>query len=413
MEAYNKTVAILGSTGSVGCQTLDVVRELGLRVSLLAGHRNAEVLARQIAEFSPEKAICADRETARTIEGMCDLGCTSLLYGEDALDGALLDSPAYFTVHAIAGLAGLRSALTASRTGTRICMANKEALICAGELIFDNLRRFGGELVPVDSEHSAIFQCLAENRTAVTHAGTDGDNSAVDCGGVTPPRNVRRLILTASGGPFFGWTRRELELVTPEMALAHPTWKMGPKITIDSATLMNKGFEIVEAIRLFGVPSDQIDVVVHRQSIIHSMVEYTDNTVIAQLQAPDMHSAIRYAFTYPGRAQVSTAPLDFASIGSLTFDSPDSEVFPLLDAGRAAYEMGGTAPCALIGADEEAVGAFLRGDLGFCQIADVTLEALEMVKTDPVSEQSLREADAQGRALARECINKQKNLVRK
>lgn len=407
MDMHDKTVAILGSTGSIGTQTLDVVHELGLRVSLLVGHRNAEVLARQITELSPEKAICADRETAQRIMGMTDVAPDTLLFGEDALDEALLSSPADFTVHSIAGLAGLRSALTASRTKTRICMANKEALICAGELIFGNLRCFGGELIPVDSEHSAIFQCLAENRAK--YRADDHTQSS----GVISSKSVKRLLLTASGGPFFGWTREELETVTPEMALAHPTWRMGPKITIDSATLMNKGFEIVEAIRLFGVSPDQIDVVVHRQSIIHSMVEYTDNTVIAQLGAPDMRSAIRYAFTYPERAEVSSAPLDFAALGSLTFDSPDTDVFPLLDAGRLAYEMGGTAPCTLIGADEEAVDAFLCGELGFCQIADVTFETLEAAQTETVSEESLREADARGRALARECINKQKNLIRK
>lgn len=393
MNIQNKTVAVLGSTGSIGCQTLDVVRQLGLRVSLLVGHKNASELARQISEFSPDTVICADRETAERIRGMTDVAPDVLRFGEDALDEELLCRPADFTVHAIAGLAGLRSALAASRTKTRICMANKEALICAGELIFENLRTGGGELIPVDSEHSAIFQCLAENRGEKTDAAAS-------------PKSVKRLILTASGGPFFGRTGEELDGVTPEMALAHPTWRMGPKITVDSATLMNKGFEIAEAIRLFGVSPDMVDVVVHRQSIIHSMVEYTDNTVIAQLGAPDMRSAIHYAFTYPERAVVSSAPLDFASVGTLTFDRPDAGVFPLLEAGRTAYRMGGTALCTLIGADEEAVAAFLRGELGFRQIADVTLETLEGAQILPVSEEALCEADRRAREIARGHIEK-------
>ena len=272
-------------------------------------------------------------------------------------------------------------------------MANKEAIICAGESIFDNLRRFGGELVPVDSEHSAIFQCLAENR---------GEASGV----CASARSVRRIILTASGGPFFGMKRAELEKVTPERALAHPTWKMGKKITIDSATLMNKGFEIAEAVRLFGVPTEKVDVVVHRQSIIHSMVEYTDNTVIAQLGAPDMRSAIRYSFTYPERGTSLSDPLDFAAIGKLTFDRPDPEAFPLLEAGRAALEMGGTAPCTLIGADESAVDAFLRSELSFNAIADVVFETLNAVTPSAVSEESLAAADAEARRIAGEKLKR-------
>ena len=396
MESERKTVAVLGSTGSIGTQALDVVREAGLTVSLLAAHRNAALLAKQISGFHPNTAICADRETADKVTSLCDLGETSLAYGDDALDDALLSSPADLTVHAIAGLAGLRSALTASRTNTRLCMANKEALICAGEIIFANLRESGGELVPVDSEHSAIFQCLAENR------GEPTDRAA-------SAKSVKRLILTASGGPFFAKTKSELASVTPETALAHPTWRMGPKITVDSATLMNKGFEIIEASRLFGVPHSKVDVVVHRQSIIHSMVEYTDNTVIAQLGAPDMRSAIRYSFTYPGRGTSPSEPLDFASIGSLTFERPDTNAFPLLDAGRTAFDMGGSAPCSLIGADEVAVEAFLSGRLGFLRIADVVLETLDATTPTEVTEESLAEADALARETASRLVRRYGN----
>lgn len=387
MIMENKTVAVLGSTGSIGTQALDVVRETGLSVILLAAHKNAALLAKQISEFHPKRAICADRETADRVRSLCDLGDTFLAFGGDALDEALLAGSADLTVHAIAGLAGLRSAFTAARSGTRLCMANKEALICAGELIFAALRESGGELVPVDSEHSAIFQCLAENRAEPTDRAASA-------------KNVRRLILTASGGPFFGVDKCELAKVTPERALAHPTWKMGPKITVDSATLMNKGFEIVEAARLFGVPHDKVDVVVHRQSIIHSMVEYTDNTVIAQLGTPDMRSAIRYSFTYPERGTSLNEPLDLISLGALTFERPDAKTFPLLDAGRLAFDMGGTAPCALIGADEVAVDAFLRGKLVFVHIPDVVLETLAATKALPVSELSLTETDAIARESA-------------
>ena len=272
-------------------------------------------------------------------------------------------------------------------------MANKEAIICAGEMIFENLRKAGGELVPVDSEHSAVFQCLAENR---------GEPSDV----CASAKSVKRIILTASGGPFFGMTKAELEKVTPQRALAHPTWKMGRKITVDSATLMNKGFEIAEAVRLFGVASERVDVVVHRQSIIHSMVEYTDNTVIAQLGSPDMRSAIRYSFTYPDRGVSLSASLDFAALGTLTFDRPDAEAFPLLDAGRAALEAGGTAPCTMIGADEVAVEAFLSGEIAFTAIADVVLETLHAVTPTEITEESLAAADAEARSIAAEKLKR-------
>ena len=393
MENEKKSVAILGSTGSIGTQSLDVVRESGLRVKLLAAHKNATLLAKQIAEFSPDTAVCADRETAERVASLTDLGATELRFGADALDDTLLSSPADLTVHAIAGLAGLASALTASRTKTRLCMANKEAIICAGDLIFGNLRRSGGELIPVDSEHSAVFQCLAENRSEASDVCASA-------------KSVRRIILTASGGPFFGRTKEQLEKVTPDMALAHPTWKMGKKITIDSATLMNKGFEIAEAVRLFGVESDRVDVVVHRQSIIHSMVEYTDNTVIAQLGTPDMRNAIRYSFTYPDRGVSLSDPLDFAALGKLTFDRPDADAFPLLNAGRYALSMGGTAPCSLIGADEAAVEAFLCGELSFIAISDVVFGTLDSVKPYEVSEDSLAAADDEARRKARELVKR-------
>lgn len=393
IKCEDKTLAVLGSTGSVGTQSLDVAGELGICVRVLCGHTNAEILARQIAEFHPEIALCANESVADRIRSLTDLGETKLYYGENELLRVLAESPSDITLHAISGLAGIPSAIVASQSKTRLCMANKEALICAGELIFSNLGKSGGMLVPVDSEHSAIVQCLAENRGEPTNCAASS-------------KNVKRIILTASGGPFYGWDRDRLRTVTAEMALAHPTWKMGKKITVDSATLMNKGFEIVEAIRLFGVGADQVDVVIHRQSIIHSMVEYNDNTVIAQLGTPDMRNAVRYAISYPERSYVSCAGLDFASMGKLTFDAPDSEAFPLLWAGKKAYGMGGSALCSLIAADEEAVAAFLGSELGFTQIAEAVEDVLSRCEILPVTTESLAEADRAAREIFRKRVSR-------
>lgn len=385
-----KTVTILGSTGSVGTQALDVIRETGYRVKVLSGHRNINLLAEQVREFSPEAVVCADEHCAAELSEMTD-NKTEILCESDSLCDLLKENPADVTVHAIAGLAGIKSALAASNTMTRLAMANKEAIICAGDMIFRNLKNNGGSLIPVDSEHSAIFQCLAENKDK-------------NSDGVISSDNVKRILLTASGGPFFGKNRRELKKITPEMALDHPTWKMGPKITVDSATLMNKGFEIIEAVRLFGVLPEQVEVLIHRQSIIHSMVEYIDNTVIAQLGAPDMRSAVRYALSYPQRTNVSNEGLDFAAVSSLTFDKPDPSAFPLLDAGRTAYKMGGSALCTLIAADEEAVQAFLERKIGFCDISKVVLDVLGKVGVYEVTEKTLCAAEKEARQLSRQII---------
>ena len=386
----DKTVTVLGSTGSVGTQALDVIRESGYRVKVLSGHRNIILLAEQVREFSPEAVVCADEHCAAELSELTD-NKTEILCGSDSLCDLLKENPADVTVHAIAGLAGIESALAASNTATRLAMANKEAIICAGDIIFRNLKNNGGSLIPVDSEHSAIFQCLAENKDK---------NSE----GVISSDNVKRILLTASGGPFFGKNRIELEKITPEMALDHPTWKMGPKITVDSATLMNKGFEIIEAVRLFGVLSEQVEVLIHRQSIIHSMVEYIDNTVIAQLGSPDMRSAVRYALSYPQRTNVPNDGLDFAAVSSLTFDKPDPSAFPLLDAGRTAYKMGGSALCSLIAADEEAVQAFLERKIGFCDISEVVFDVLGKVGVYEVTEETLCAAEKEARQLSRQII---------
>ena len=370
---------VLGSTGSVGTQTLDVIRELGLDVTFLAAGRNVRLLTEQIREFRPKTVSVADEATAAELRKLLGNDAPEILCSPDELLDAVRTTEADIIFHSIGGLEGTAAAFAAADSGKRVAMANKEAIIAAGDLIFDRIRASGGDLIPVDSEHSAVFRCL-EGRHGTA--------------------NLNKILLTASGGPFFGRSAEELKNVTPEEALAHPTWKMGPKITIDSATLMNKGFEIIEAVRLFGVPEDRVDVVVHRQSIIHSMVEYTDHTVLAELSHPDMRDCIRYAATAPNTAPVTSPGLDFAALGSLTFAAPDTKAFPLLDIARQAIRTGGTAPVSLIAADEEAVAAFLSKKIGFTEISSLVLETLGAVEVSyTISEESISEAARQARAV--------------
>ena len=377
---------VLGSTGSVGTQTLDVVRELGLDVTFLAAGRNVRLLAEQIREFRPHTVSVADEATAVKLRETMGNDTPEIICTSDELIDAIRTTNADIIFHSIGGLEGTAAAFAAAESGKRVAMANKEAIIAAGDLIFDRIRASGGDFIPVDSEHSAVFRCL------------EGRASAA---------NLKKVLLTASGGPFFGRTADELRSVTPEEALAHPTWKMGPKITIDSATLMNKGFEIIEAVRLFGVPEDRVDVVVHRQSIIHSMVEYTDNTVIAQLSYPDMRDCIRYAATAPYTANVVSQGLDFAKLATLTFAAPDPEAFPLLDAARQSVRIGGTAPVSLIAADEEAVAAFLAKKTGFTEISSLVLETLGRVDVSyEISEESISEAARQAHEICGNLIKR-------
>ncbi|MBQ9996658.1 MAG: 1-deoxy-D-xylulose-5-phosphate reductoisomerase [Clostridia bacterium] len=381
-----KKAMVLGSTGSVGTQTLDVVRELGLDVTFLAAGRNVRLLAEQIREFRPHTVSVADEATAVKLRETMGNDTPEIICTPDELLDAVRTIDADIIFHSIGGLEGTAAAFAAAESGKRVAMANKEAIIAAGDLIFDRIRASGGDFIPVDSEHSAVFRCL------------EGRASAA---------NLKKVLLTASGGPFFGRTADELRSVTPEEALAHPTWKMGPKITIDSATLMNKGFEIIEAVRLFGVPEDRVDVVVHRQSIIHSMVEYTDNTVIAQLSYPDMRDCIRYAATAPYTANVVSQGLDFAKLATLTFAAPDPEAYPLLDAARQSVRIGGTAPVSLIAADEEAVAAFLAKKTGFTEISSLVLETLGRVDVSyEISEESISEAARQAREICGNLIKR-------
>ena len=387
-------VAILGSTGSVGKQAIDALTTMGCRIVMLAAGRDAKTVAEQARLYKP--AICTmDSEAAAADLRLALAGENISVYGgTDAVCRGIAECGADLIIHSIAGLAGLPSAIAAAKTGARIGMANKEVIITAGNWIYDELKKSGGQLIPVDSEHSAIFQCLAASGAARAD-GCDGSSI------------VKRILLTASGGPFFGWDRDRLASVTPEAALAHPTWKMGPKITIDCATLMNKGFEVIEAVRLFGVRVDQVDVLVHRQSIIHSMVEYIDNTVIAQLGAPDMRSCIRYAASYPTRAWVDGEGLNFAALHSLTFDAPDTETFPLLDVARNAIRRDGIAPTALVAADEEAVDAFLKGNISLNTMADAVMETMERtVDSIPTCLEDIYEAESAAREMARNILKK-------
>lgn len=387
MKDYkNRTAAVLGATGSVGIQAVDALTALGIRITLITAGNNIDELLRQVEICSPDMVAVPNSADAEKLKSK--LSC-KVYGGEASICDAVKECGADLIVHAISGMAGIPYALAAARTGARIAMANKEAIISAGHLIYEELAKSGGELIPVDSEHSAIFQCLTAQGAA--RLSSPADSSA-----------VRRILLTASGGPFFGKSRKELEKVTPKMALAHPTWKMGKKITVDCATLMNKGFELIEACRLFGVTPDKVEVLVHRQSIIHSMVEYTDGAVIAEMSYPDMRDCVRYALTYPERAPFGGEPLDFVKVGKLTFESPDREAFPLLGCAEDALQAGGCAPASLIAADEEAVAAFLCGELSFNGISDSVMRVMDKIThRDASSVEDIYAAEKEARLIFR------------
>ena len=351
-----KTVAVLGSTGSIGRQTLQVVQELGLTVAALTANRQADLLEQQARQLHPKLAVLYDRAAAGELRLRLSDTDIRVAEGPEGLLEAATLPEADTVVTAVMGSVGLEPTLAAIREKKRIALANKETLVCAGELVMAEEERCGAEIVPVDSEHSAIFQSLQ---------------------GCRDRREVKRLLLTCSGGPFFGLSHEELEHKTPADALKHPNWSMGAKITIDSATLMNKGLEIIEAMRLYRLPVEQVQAVIHRQSIVHSLVEFRDGALLAQLGAPDMKLPIRYAMTYPHRAESPNAPLDLLTCGALTFDRPDEEAFPCLRLAREAAAVGGTACAILNGANEAAVGLFLQGKLGFNDIPRRVERALE------------------------------------
>lgn len=384
-----KKISILGSTGSIGTQALDVVRGLPgeLKVTAVAAHSNVRLLEEQIREFSPAFAVCFDEEAAKALKTAVSDCPVRIGAGMEGLCEAASFAGADMVLNSVVGMIGLRPTLEAIRAGKDIALANKETLVAGGALVMQAAKEKGVKILPVDSEHSAIFQCLQGRPPK--EADPEG-------------KALSRLILTASGGPFFGKTRQELAAVTPEQALRHPNWDMGAKVTIDSATMMNKGLEIIEAAWLFGMPADQIDVVVHRESVVHSLIEYCDNSVIAQLGVPDMRVPIQYALTWPGRAPSPVKRLSLADYGTLHFALPDEETFRCLAACKKALRRGGLAPAAANGANEEAVQQFLAGKLSFLGIGDVVTEAMERQK-DAVCDslEAILEADAAARAFVR------------
>ena len=373
----SKTISILGSTGSIGRQALDVAEQMGLRVAALTAHSSVERMEEQVRQFQPRLAVLTDEAAAKDLAVRLADTETCVLGGFDALMEAATVPEADTVVTAVVGMVGLKPTLAAIGEKKRIALANKETLVCAGELVMDAADRYGAEIVPVDSEHSAIFQCV---------------QGCVDRG------EIKRLILTCSGGPFYGMTYDEVGKMTKADALKHPNWKMGPKITVDCATLMNKGLEVIEAMRLYRLPLSQVEVLIHRQSIVHSLVEFQDGAILAQLGTPDMRLPIRYALTWPRRAESPLPPLDLLTCPPLTFAAPDRESFPCLALAEGAARRGGTACAILNGANEAAVGRFLRREIGFLDIPRLVTAALDRVSVqDAPSLEDLLAADAAAR----------------
>ncbi len=377
-----KCVSILGSTGSIGRQSLDIIDHLNIPVAALTAGTSVERMAQQCRKYRPKLAVMATQTAAEQLRAAISDLPTEIAFGEEGLIRAATMPEADCVITAVVGMLGLKPTLAAIREKKRIGLANKETLVCAGELVMAEAKACGAQIIPVDSEHSAIFQCLM---------------------GSHDRREIKKLILTCSGGPFFGKTRQELGTVTKADALRHPNWKMGPKITVDCATLMNKGLEVIEAMRLYDLPLEQVDVVIHRQSIAHSFVEFTDGAVMAQLGSPDMRLPIQLAMTYPARLPCPVEPLDLTKCGELTFCAPDLEAFPCLALARACAKTGGTTCPVMNGANEEAVALFLEDRIGFYDIYRLVSEAVDTVPfiQAPTLEQIL-EADR----LAREAVKR-------
>ena len=342
-----RSIALLGSTGSIGRQTLEVARELGISVAALTANKSVDLIEQQAREFCPRLAVLYDEDAARELRARLSDTNTQVLSGMEGLLAAATADDADTVATAVMGMIGLQPTLAAIEKKKRVALANKETLVCAGELVVDAAEKYGAEIVPVDSEHSAIFQCLQ---------------------GCRDRGEIKRLILTCSGGPFYGLSAQELATKTKADALKHPNWNMGAKITIDSATLMNKGLELIEAAWLFGLPEDKIQIVVQRESIIHSAVQFADHSIIAQLGVPDMRIPIQYALTWPERLPSPVPELDFTALTKLSIATADDETFRCLKACKKAIRKGGLAPCAANGANEAAVAHFLRDEIGFLDI---------------------------------------------
>ena len=352
-----KIISILGATGSVGQQALDVARVRGYKVDYISAGRNSALAERIVREFKPTAVAMADIRAANELKFRLRDTSVKVLAGTSGICDGIHESRSETVVNAILGSAGLAPTITTIESGKRLALANKESLVVAGKQVMALANKLGAEIIPVDSEHSAIFQSLQSGKR----------------------EEIKRLILTASGGPFYGKSRAELESITLAETLAHPTWKMGKKITVDSATLMNKGFEIIEAAHLFSVSPDKIDVVIHRESILHSAVEYVDNSMIGEFSLPDMHMCVQYAVDYPDRYEGASKPLDLFSLGKMTFAKPDITAFPLLDMAKRAFFAGGACPAVLNAADEVAVDAFLNGKIRFADIPKVVIGTYEMM----------------------------------
>lgn len=378
-----KKIAVLGSTGSIGTQALDVVRSMPCQVIALATYHNISLLEAQIREFHPSIACVMQEEAARDLKIRIADTSVKIVSGIQGLCECAVQEQADIILNAVVGMVGLEPTLCAIEAGKTIALANKETLVAGGQLVMRCAKEKGVNILPVDSEHSAVFQCLQENQNH---------------------DKIKKIILTASGGPFFGKTSKELETVKPEDALKHPNWSMGRKITIDSATMINKGLELIEACWLFDVLPEKIEIVVHRESIIHSMVEYCDNAVIAQLGVPDMRLPIQYAITYPERISSRVNQLDLLQLGKLTFHAPDEKTFGGIALCREAFQKGGLCPAIVNGANEEAVALFLEGKIGFndiCKFARLAMESIK--KWEDYTLADVLEADLSAREFVRRC----------
>lgn len=389
----NRQLTVLGSTGSIGRSTLDVVSRCdNISVFALSAYRNSELLLSQCLQYKPRYAVLADQEQHQHFKRLlAESGCkTEFLDTEDALEFIAAHEQVDVVMAAIVGAAGLASGLAAVSAGKRLLLANKESLIMSGKLFIEAAKQNNADIIPIDSEHNAIFQCLAETRSGLS---------------VSDGRFVDKLVLTASGGPFLNTPKEALAEVTPEQACAHPKWSMGQKISVDSATLMNKGLELIEASFLFDLPGTAIDIVVHPQSIVHSMVYYRDGSVLAQLANPDMRVPIAYGLAFPDRIASGAEVLDLTRQPALEFSKPDVDRFPCVSLGRAALEAGGTAPAVLNAANEIAVAAFLSNRLGFQQIPAIIEAVLSKTPCEPAASLDIIQgADSAARIAAKELI---------
>lgn len=376
----SKTIAVLGSTGSIGRQTLDVAQRLGVRVAALTANRDVGRMEQQCRKYAPALAVMMDEQKARELKAaLVDMNIRVASGIEGLIEAAQLPA-ADTVVTAVSGMVGLRPTLAAIEAKKRVALANKETLVCAGELVMARAREAAAEIIPVDSEHSAIFQCLM---------------------GCSDRGQIRRLILTCSGGPFYGKTRAELAGMKKEDALRHPNWTMGAKITVDCATLMNKGLEIIEAMRLYDLPLEKVTALVHRQSIVHSLVEFCDGAILAQLGAPDMRIPIGLALTYPAREENPAPALDLLSCGALSFAPIDEATFPCFALARQAARTGGSCCAAMNAANEEAVALYLQDKIGFYDIADAVGQAMQLPVVQQPTLQQVLDADAAARELVR------------